>query len=194
MNNELESIRERYLKLIESHGELQKQNSLLEDRLLTIVENYSEEKSKFEHDLLHAKQQIVELTNTVNELEFEKQRYKNDCNLAVSLLHQHPNEFIPNNTPNQTQHTVIVPTFPPTFATALYVNDNRRQAETVRPQFICSNCRRTVKCSDANVQTSSDDGLSKSPMTVKEYQQGNIKQTSLGSILSSKSIPQMHHV
>jgi hypothetical protein len=183
MTNDLELIRERYLKLVDNHNELQKQNSLLEDRILSIVESYSEEKSKFEHDLLDAKQQIVELTNTVNELEFEKQRYKNDCNLAIKLLHQHPNEFI-SKTLNQSQHTVIVPTFPPTFATALCINDNLRQVETIHPypskSFICSNCHKTVKYSDVSVQTTFDDG--------------NIKRLSHGSILSSKSIPQMHHV
>ena len=48
------------------------------------------------------KQQVIHLKDTVNELEIEKQRYKDDCNLAVRLLHRHPNEFIPT-TPEHIQ-------------------------------------------------------------------------------------------
>ena len=94
LTRDLELMRERYLKLVELHGELQKQNSLLEDRILSIVETYSNEKSQLEQDLIDSKQQIINLQDTVNELETDKQRYKDDCNLAVRLLHRHPNEFI----------------------------------------------------------------------------------------------------
>ena len=92
--NELELMRERYLKLADVHGQLQLQNSLLEERLLSIVETYSDEKSQLEQSLFDAKQQILCLQQTVHDLQIEKQRYKDDCNLAVRLLHRHPNEFI----------------------------------------------------------------------------------------------------
>jgi hypothetical protein len=94
LTRELELMRERYLKLLDIHGQIQKENSLLEERILSIVETYSNEKNQLEQDFIDAKQQIIHLQDTVNELEIEKQRYKDDCNLAVRLLHQHPNEFI----------------------------------------------------------------------------------------------------
>jgi hypothetical protein len=256
IKSELELIRERYLKLVDNHNELQKQNSLLEDRILSIVESYSEEKSKFGQDLLDAKLEIGQLKQTINELEIEKQRYKDDCNLAVRLLHQHPNEFISNaldqsindftssqTSTNQSQYSIIVPTFPPNFTTAIplfntsginqtnatVTNDNLRIAESLYKSntvhrypssyFICSNCHKTVKCSDVSVQTSiddprirvvsltaSDDGLNCNPtstslesynhlhMTVKEYQQGSTRRSSHEAVLSSDSIPQMHRV
>ncbi|CAF4276892.1 unnamed protein product, partial [Rotaria sordida] len=52
------------------------------------------EKNQLEQNLIDAKQEIINLKDTINELEIEKQRYKDDCNLAVRLLHQHPHEFI----------------------------------------------------------------------------------------------------
>ena len=99
-HDELELLRERYLKLVDMHGQLQVQNSLLEERVLAVVETYSDEKKQFEQALLDAKQQIIYLQETVNELQVDKQRYKDDCNLAVRLLHQHPQEFIATTTTN----------------------------------------------------------------------------------------------
>ncbi len=92
--DELELMRERYLKLVDLHGELQIQNSLLEDRILAIVERNFNEKNQLEQSLSDAKQQIIYLQDTVKELQIDKQRYKDDCNLAVRLLHRYPNEFI----------------------------------------------------------------------------------------------------
>ncbi len=103
--DELELMRERYLRLVDIHGQLQIQNSLLEERILSIVENYSTEKEQLEQALLEAKQQAASLQATVNELQIEKQRYKDDCNLAVRLLHRHPNEFI-STTSGQIQEQI----------------------------------------------------------------------------------------
>jgi DNA repair ATPase RecN len=94
LTRDLELMRERYRRLINIHGELQKQNSLLEEKILSIVETYSNDKYQLEQDLIIAKQRILHLEDTVNDLEIEKQRYKDDCNLAVRLLREHPNEFI----------------------------------------------------------------------------------------------------
>jgi len=94
LTNELELMRERYLKLVDTHGKLQKQTCLLEERILSIVEIYSNEKNQLEQNLINAKEKIFNLENIINQLEIEKQRYKDDCNLAVKLLHQNPNEFI----------------------------------------------------------------------------------------------------
>ena len=103
--DEIELIRERYLRLADVHGQLQIQNSLLEERILSIVETNSNEKNQLEQSLSDAKQQIIRLQETVNELQIEKQRYKDDCNLAVRLLHRHPNEFI-STTSGQIQEQI----------------------------------------------------------------------------------------
>lgn len=92
--DELELLRDRYLKLVDMHGQLQIQNGLLEERILSIVERSGEETSRLERNLADAKEQIGYLQETVNELQIDKQRYKDDCNLAVRLLHRYPNEFI----------------------------------------------------------------------------------------------------
>ncbi len=83
LTRDLELMRERYRRLINIHGELQKQNSLLEEKILSIVETYSNDKYQLEQDLIIAKQRILHLEDTVNDLEIEKQRYKDDCNLAA---------------------------------------------------------------------------------------------------------------
>ena len=126
--DELELLRERYLKLVDMHGQLQIQNGLLEERILSIVETSGEETNRLERSLADAKEQIGYLQETVNELQIDKQRYKDDCNLAVRLLHRYPNEFISTTSgqiPEQLrnryesgatpQRSVLIPTFPPTF-------------------------------------------------------------------------------
>jgi hypothetical protein len=78
---------------------------------------------------------------------------------------------------------MVIPTFPPTYATPLPLfnttipsssginpttaNDNLRLAESLfktntvhrypSTHYICSNCHQTIKCSDVSVQTSLDD-------------------------------------
>lgn len=101
MNDGMESLarerdlfRDRYLKLVELHGQLQSQNSLLEERLLTLVEKSSEEKMHLEEQLHQAKERIAHLESIVQELQIEKQRYKEDCQRAVQLLQRNPQEFL----------------------------------------------------------------------------------------------------
>ena len=94
-NGELQSMRDQYLKLADLHGQVQVQNSILEDRLLSLIEQSTEEKDRLEKALSNAQEQIRLLQETVEELQNEKQRYKDDCNLAVRLLHRNPHEFLP---------------------------------------------------------------------------------------------------
>ena len=134
---DLELMRERYLKLADVHGQLQVQNSLLEERILSIVETFASEKSQCEQELIDAKQQIEQLQDTVQELESDKQRYKEDCNLAVRLLHRNPNEFMSTTeVTNQeaaknTQHSMMMPTFPPTFITSLAMMQSNSNVPSV---------------------------------------------------------------
>ncbi|CAF3607078.1 unnamed protein product [Rotaria sp. Silwood1] len=150
LTRDLALMHERYHKLIDVHGQLQTQNSLLEERILSIVEIYSNEKSQLEQELIDAKQEIINLKDTINELEIEKQRYKDDCNLAVRLLHRHPNEFTttkpdliqkqlqnknestPTTPTASSQHNIVIPTFPPTFVTALpLLNTTNSSSSTI---------------------------------------------------------------
>ncbi|CAF1263493.1 unnamed protein product [Adineta ricciae] len=205
LSRELDLMHERYSILADVHSQLQKDNSLLEERILTLVETYSNEKNQLEQELINAKEKIFHLEDTMNDLEIEKQRYKDDCNLAVRLLHRHPNEYVSTSVPEhtheqsktkaeatstnhsvQSQHSVMIPTFPPMFVTPLpllntmtspspvtsqvpstSISDNLRLAESLfktnnvhrypSKHFICSKCYQTVKCCDVSVQTSLDD-------------------------------------
>ncbi|CAF1164849.1 unnamed protein product [Rotaria sordida] len=150
LTRDLELMRERYHKLLDAHGQLQTQNSLFEEQILSIVETYSNEKNQLEQNLIDAKQEIINLKDTINELEIEKQRYKDDCNLAVRLLHQHPHEFIstqsdyiqkqlqnknestPTTPPTPLSHNILIPTFPPIFVTSLpLLNTTNSSSSTV---------------------------------------------------------------
>ncbi|CAF3360506.1 unnamed protein product [Rotaria socialis] len=209
LTRDLTLMQERYQKLLDAHGHLQMQNSLLEERILSIAEIFSDEKFQLEQELIDAKQEISNFKDTINELTIEKQRYKDDCNLAVSLLHQNPHEFssttsediqkqlnvkselIPTSQHLQSPHSIVIPTFPPSFATTLqWLNatncalsadnhsatiaamDNLQLAETLfksnnvhrypSTQFTCAKCHRTVKCCDISVQTSFADDSSTS--------------------------------
>ncbi|CAF1327133.1 unnamed protein product [Rotaria magnacalcarata] len=209
LTRDLALMRERYQKLLDAHGHLQMQNSSLEERILSIAEIFSNEKFQLEQELIDAKQQISNFKDTINELAIEKQRYKDDCNLAVSLLHQNPHEFsstisediqkqlnvkselIPTSQHFQSPHSIVVPTFPPSFATTLqWLNatnsalspgnhsatiaamDNLQLAETLfksnnvhrypSTHFICAKCHQKSKCCDVSVQTSFADDTSTS--------------------------------
>lgn len=111
-------VQERYSKLLEIHGQLQNQNSLLEERLLTLVEKSSAEKMHLEDELHKAKERIQHLEETVRELQNDKQRYKDDCQRAVQLLQQNRQDFLSTTDPPATPQNLIFPTFPPTFLTS----------------------------------------------------------------------------
>ena len=203
LTRELELIRERYSKLLDAHQQIQKQNCLLEERILSAVENYSEEKDNFRL----AQEQISYLKQTIRELEDEKQRYKNDCNLAVTLLQQNPTEFLSTTSSSQpSSPNVIIPTFPPTtFATGYSLissTNHHQQQHHSSMHFICSNCHRIIQCSDVGVQTSpiSDDHLTStaiephSYITINQYQRRSSTKTSLDAGVSTDGMPQMHTV
>lgn len=209
LKRELELVRERYGKLLDAHREIQKQNCLLEERILMIVEDSSNDKE----NLRHAQEEIRHLKQTIKTSEHEKQRYRNDCNLAVRLLQQNPTEFH-SNTPPQ---NMIIPTFPPTCASAYTMVNHQIPAvvdgslslvESLSKQslhFVCSNCHRIIQCSDASVQTcpiltaSNDHPTSiliepHSNMTINQYHPWNSTKTFQDVGLSANPMPQMHTV
>ena len=195
LKRELELVRERYAKLLDAHREIQKQNCLLEERILVIVEDSSNDKE----NLRHAQEEICHLKETIKASEHEKQRYRNDCNLAVKLLQQNPTEFL-SNTSSQ---NMVIPTFPPICASA-YTLVNHQAPAVVDDShslkhFVCSNCHRITQCSDASVQTSpilSTSILcdSHSNMTINEYHRWNSTKISQDVGISSNPMPQMHTV
>ena len=91
---ELQFLRERCSKLLSVHQNLQLENSILEEKVLQFIECSTTNRSQLEEKLVLADEKISELEQKVEKLEQEKRRYRDDCNLAVHLLHCRPNEFI----------------------------------------------------------------------------------------------------
>jgi uncharacterized protein (DUF342 family) len=94
LTNELNIIRERYAKLLQLHGQLQIQNSQLEERVLSIVDTCTQQRHQLENELIDAKQHVFRLQETVHELELDKQQSKGDCKLAVRCLHRQPEQVL----------------------------------------------------------------------------------------------------
>ncbi|CAF1051263.1 unnamed protein product [Brachionus calyciflorus] len=94
LNDENRVLKEKYERIYEAQRKLEKLNSDLEDRLLKIVEKYENEQKSLLEDLTIAHSKLVEANLNIEQLEKEKDSYKNDCNLAVSLLQCKPNEFV----------------------------------------------------------------------------------------------------
>ncbi|CAF0954224.1 unnamed protein product [Didymodactylos carnosus] len=155
LNQELQITKERYEKLFEAHKKLQTLNSMLEERLLRLVEEYGTDKAQLQNHLTAATNKVSELEASINELEQEKIQLKNDCNLAVRLLHKKPDSYcitslnsLPlhlreqlksrlNSNPyvdtsmlsvnNETPNLspLMAPTFPPTFVPASMMLNNQ---------------------------------------------------------------------
>jgi len=200
LTRELDLNRERYQRLLNVHIQLQNQNCLLEERILALVESYASEKKQFEDQFLEIKQENLHLKQLVDKLETENQRYKNDCQLAVGLLQQYPNEFISKSSDNNQDklESVVIPTFPPVFLPPPSIIPPVIQSlpivdyESPSAFYLCSKCHQLRNHSDASVQTSfqnmhstNNESHSHSYITVKEYPK---------KLLSDYSIPQMHHL
>ncbi|CAG2053350.1 unnamed protein product [Timema podura] len=132
------------IMLYESHKRVQKVNQSLEDKLLRIVDKCETEKTALTRDIASLTQKLADATDKVNQLKDENERYRNDVNLAIQLLHCKPTNFvshkydtlpadmqqkvrtyvtnkrrpsdniIPPNKPEMKMIKVPIPTFPPT--------------------------------------------------------------------------------
>lgn len=92
--DENKQLKVKFEKINNGKKQLENQNSVLEDRLLKIVEKYeSEQKTLFE-ELQIAHSKLVEYKMQINELEDKKEQYRNDCNVAVNLLQCKPDDFV----------------------------------------------------------------------------------------------------
>ncbi|RNA07603.1 tight junction-associated 1-like [Brachionus plicatilis] len=156
LNDENKAFKEKYDRVYDVQRKLEKINSDLEERLLKIVEKYENEQKTLLEDLTIAHSKLVEANLTIEDLEKQKDTYKQDCNLAVSLLQCKPNDFVshsykslPNSIRNrlkshlshedieklktdnsngtQTQTIPKIPIFQPSAAAALmYTYQNER--------------------------------------------------------------------
>ncbi|KAL5112360.1 hypothetical protein TcWFU_006648 [Taenia crassiceps] len=94
---EKEMIREKYERLLESHNQLLKLNSELEERLLTAVETLQKERAELNSQISILRGKLAESGETIKCLTTACDSYKNDCKVATELLHADPSRFLPIN-------------------------------------------------------------------------------------------------
>ncbi|XP_067682382.1 tight junction-associated protein 1-like [Haliotis asinina] len=94
LREEFARLRDRYDRLLESHKRMQKVNHDLEDKLLKVVNKFEGEKVSLQREVAALTSKLVDGKVTICELEEENERYRNDCNLAVQLLHCRPSNFV----------------------------------------------------------------------------------------------------
>lgn len=94
VNEENKQMKERYEKILEAQRRLEKLNSNLETKLLTVVEKYENEQKNLFEELTLAHSRLIETKLAMTELENEKESYRQDCNIAVNLLQCNPSEFV----------------------------------------------------------------------------------------------------
>nr|CAD7438481.1 unnamed protein product [Timema bartmani] len=94
LSEELLTWQEKYSRLYESHKRVQKVNQSLEDKLLRIVDKCETEKTALTRDIASLTQKLADATDKVNQLKDENERYRNDVNLAIQLLHCKPTNFV----------------------------------------------------------------------------------------------------
>ncbi|VDK31607.1 unnamed protein product [Taenia asiatica] len=106
--DEKELIREKYERLLESHNQLLKLNSELEERLLIAVETLQKERAELNGQLSILGGKLAESEETIKRLTTACDSYKNDCKVATELLHADPSRFLPIN-PDHHRSLVSLP-------------------------------------------------------------------------------------
>ncbi|GFO27474.1 tight junction-associated protein 1 [Plakobranchus ocellatus] len=91
---DLSRLRERYDRLLESHKRMQKINHDLEDKLLTLVNQFEVDKLALQKELSTMMNKLVDARILINELDEESEKYRMDCNMAVQLLQCKPSNFV----------------------------------------------------------------------------------------------------
>jgi tight junction protein 4 (peripheral) len=91
---ELNRLRERYDRLLESHKKMQKINHDLEDKLLKMVGQFETEKLALQKELSTMMSKLVDARVLINQLDEESERYRIDCNTAAQLLQCKPSTFV----------------------------------------------------------------------------------------------------
>ncbi|TGZ62122.1 hypothetical protein CRM22_007627 [Opisthorchis felineus] len=97
MTCELEKLRERYDRLLSNHHHLSKINHELEARLLETIDAKNTEKKFLCDELEAAKSKLADCERRLSVVSAERNRYKDDCSVAVNLLQTNPDQFLPQN-------------------------------------------------------------------------------------------------
>lgn len=72
-------------------------NQGLEDKLLRIADSFEVEKNTLNNNIKELNDKLGQIQNAYSEVYLEKNRYKNDFQLAVRLLQNHPSQFMSHN-------------------------------------------------------------------------------------------------
>ncbi|XP_013194961.2 myb-like protein I [Amyelois transitella] len=91
---QLNTWREKYERLYDSHKRVQKLNQVLEEKLLQMVDKMKGEKSQLTKDIATLSVRLAESKHNYSMLQKENERYKNDMNLAIQLLQCKPDNFV----------------------------------------------------------------------------------------------------
>ncbi|KAG5451718.1 Tight junction-associated protein 1 [Clonorchis sinensis] len=97
MTCELEKLRERYDRLLSNHHRLSKLNHELEARLLETIDAKNAEKKVLCDELEATKSKLADCERRLSVVSAERNRYKDDCSVAVNLLQTNPDQFLPQN-------------------------------------------------------------------------------------------------
>ncbi|XP_013173013.1 PREDICTED: putative uncharacterized protein DDB_G0293878 [Papilio xuthus] len=109
LEEQVDTWREKYERLYDSHKRVQKLNQVLEDKLLQMVDKMKSEKSQLTKDIATLSVRLAESKHNYSMLQKENERYKNDMNLAIQLLQCKPDNFVSqklDNLPVDTQARV----------------------------------------------------------------------------------------
>ncbi|XP_072931473.1 uncharacterized protein [Epargyreus clarus] len=109
LEEQLDTWREKYERLYDSHKRVQKLNQVLEDKLLQMVDKMKSEKGQLTKDIATLSVRLAESKHNYSMLQKENERYKNDMNLAIQLLQCKPDNFVAqklDNLPVDTQARV----------------------------------------------------------------------------------------
>jgi len=116
---------DKHERLQESHKRLQRVNQALEDKLLRVVDRFESERTGLRNEVSSLSIRLSEALERISILEKERNRYQNDCQIAVQLLNNGKIDHVlqslrgsPAVTPAKRTHaesrTIITTTFPPT--------------------------------------------------------------------------------
>ncbi|TPP60409.1 NAD-dependent deacetylase sirtuin 4 [Fasciola gigantica] len=97
LSTELSKLRERYERLLSNHQHLSKLNHELEAKLLQTIENTTVEKKAMTDEVEAMNTRLAEAELQLSLVKAERDRYKEDCAIAVSLLQANPDKFYPQS-------------------------------------------------------------------------------------------------
>lgn len=125
LRDELVTWQDKYSRLYEAHKRVQKVNQSLEDKLLKLVDKTETEKTALTKDVATLSHRLADANYTIQRLQDDNEKYKNDVNLAIQLLQCKPGNFVSHridSLPNEVQAKV-----------SSYVASRRKPPEDRKP-------------------------------------------------------------